>query len=123
MPLIIFLAARYFLGEGIQNKYGDKLARFNREIEENGASYMFTLRLIPIFPFFLVNLFAGVTSIKASQFLVTTSLGIIPGSLAYTWLGYAGATIGQGIPWQLLGGLWVFGSVESDSRGAPQEEV
>lgn len=99
---IIFLAARYFLGEGIQNKYGEKLEKFNKEIEENGPNYMFTLRLIPIFPFFLVNLFAGVTTIKPRQFLWTTSLGIIPGSFAYAWLGYAGATIGDGAPWQLF---------------------
>lgn len=99
---IIFIAARYFLGEGIQNKYGEKLAKFNKEIEENGPNYMFTLRLIPIFPFFLVNLFAGFTTIKPRQFLWTTSLGIIPGSFAYAWLGYAGATIGDGAPWQLF---------------------
>ena len=99
---IIFLAARYFLGEGIQNKYGDKLAKFNEEIDKNGPNYMLTLRLVPIFPFFLVNLFAGVTKIKPRQFLWTTSLGIIPGSFAYTWLGHAGATIGEGAPWQLF---------------------
>jgi uncharacterized membrane protein YdjX (TVP38/TMEM64 family) len=99
---IIFMAARYFLGDGLQAKYGEKLDKFNREIEANGPNYMFTLRLIPIFPFFLVNLFAGVTTIKPRQFLWTTSLGIIPGSLAYAWLGYAGATVGDGAPWQLF---------------------
>jgi uncharacterized membrane protein YdjX (TVP38/TMEM64 family) len=99
---IIFLAARYFLGEGIQSRYGDKLEKFNREIDRNGPNYMFTLRLIPIFPFFLVNLFAGFTTISPRRFLWTTSLGIIPGSLAYAWLGFAGATIGEGAPWQLF---------------------
>ena len=63
---------------------------------------MLTLRLVPVFPFFLVNLFAGVTTIKSRQFLWTTSLGIIPGSFAYAWLGHAGATIGEGAPWQLF---------------------
>ena len=99
---IIYLAARYFLGDGIQSKYGEKLEKFNREIEENGQNYMLTLRLVPIFPFFLVNLFAGVTTIKPRQFLWTTALGIIPGSFAYAWLGFAGATIGEGVPWQLF---------------------
>ena len=99
---IIYLAARYFLGDGIQSKYGEKLEKFNREIEENGQNYMLTLRLVPIFPFFLVNLFAGVTTIKPRQFLWTTALGIIPGSFAYAWLGFAGATIGEGAPWQLF---------------------
>lgn len=99
---IIYIAARYFLGEGIQNKYGEKLEKFNAEIDKNGPNYMLTLRLVPVFPFFLVNLFAGFTTIRPRQFLWTTSLGIIPGSFAYTWLGYAGATIGDGAPWQLL---------------------
>lgn len=99
---IIYIAARYFLGEGIQNKYGEKLEKFNAEIDKNGPNYMLTLRLVPIFPFFLVNLFAGFTTIRPRQFLWTTALGIIPGSFAYTWLGYAGATIGDGAPWQLL---------------------
>ena len=98
----IYLAARYFLGEGIQKKYGGKLTRFNAEIDRNGPNYMLTLRLVPIFPFFLVNLFAGVTKIRPGQFLWTTALGIIPGSFAYAWLGYAGATIGDGAPWQLF---------------------
>ncbi len=99
---IIFLAARFFLGEGLQKKYAVRLAKFNRDIEENGPNYMLTLRLIPLFPFFLVNLFAGFTTIRPKQFLWTTALGIIPGSLAYTWLGHAGATIGEGAPWQLF---------------------
>jgi uncharacterized membrane protein YdjX (TVP38/TMEM64 family) len=99
---IIYLAARYFLGDGIQKKYADKLVKFNKEIDENGPNYMLTLRLVPIFPFFLVNLFAGVTTIKPKQFLWTTALGIIPGSFAYAWLGHAGATIGEGAPWQLF---------------------
>jgi len=99
---IIYLAARFFLGDGIQKKYADKLVKFNKEIDENGPNYMLTLRLVPIFPFFLVNLFAGVTTIKPKQFLWTTALGIIPGSFAYAWLGHAGATIGEGAPWQLF---------------------
>ena len=99
---LIYLAARYFLGDGIQEKYADKLVKFNKEIDENGPNYMLTLRLVPIFPFFLVNLFAGVTTIRPMQFLWTTALGIIPGSFAYAWLGHAGATIGEGAPWQLF---------------------
>lgn len=50
--LIIFLAARYFLGSQLQVKYGDKLNLFNKEFEENGSSYLLMLRLVPVFPFF-----------------------------------------------------------------------
>lgn len=95
---IIFLAARYFLGDAIQKKYKDKLARFNKEIEENGRNYMLTLRLIPIFPFFLINLLSGFTTIPAVTFLWTTALGIIPGSFVYAYIGHAGASLdGKGV--------------------------
>ncbi len=94
--LAIFLAARYFLGSQVQEKYGEKLSRFNREIEQNGSSYLLTLRFIPIFPFFLVNLLPGFTTVKVSTFLWTTVVGIIPGSFVYTYLGFAGTTLQEG---------------------------
>ena len=93
---IVFLAARFFLGEMIQNKYGDRLARFNKEIDTNGSNYLITLRLIPVFPFWMINLFAGVTKIKPRTFILTTSLGIIPGSAVYAYAGYAFNDLGEG---------------------------
>jgi uncharacterized membrane protein YdjX (TVP38/TMEM64 family) len=101
---IIFIAARFFIGEMVQNKYGEKLKKFNEEIEKNGSNYLITLRLIPIFPFWLINLFAGVTKIKPITFLWTTSLGIIPGSFAYAYSGYAVAKLGAepGVPKNLI---------------------
>ncbi len=101
---IIFIAARFFIGEMVQRKYGDKLVKFNKELDENGSNYLITLRLIPIFPFFLINLFAGVTRIKPLTFLWTTSLGIIPGSFAYAYSGYAVAKLGAepGVPKNLI---------------------
>jgi uncharacterized membrane protein YdjX (TVP38/TMEM64 family) len=93
---VLFLAARFFLGEMIQNKYGEKLSKFNREVESNGINYLITLRLIPVFPFWMINLFAGVTKIKPRTFIWTTSLGIIPGSVVYAYAGYAINDIGQG---------------------------
>jgi uncharacterized membrane protein YdjX (TVP38/TMEM64 family) len=93
---IVFLAARFFLGEMIQNKYGEKLSKFNREVETNGSNYLITLRLIPVFPFWMINLFAGVTKIKPRTFIWTTSLGIIPGSAVYAYAGYAINDIGAG---------------------------
>ena len=93
---VLFLAARYFLGTSIQEKYGEKLKVFNKEVDENGSSYLLMLRFIPLFPFFLINLLAGFTSVKPKTFLWTTALGIIPGSFVYAYLGYAGATIEPG---------------------------
>ena len=94
--LLIFLAARFLLGNSIQAKYPDKLARFNHELAQNGTNYLLTLRLIPIFPFFLINLFAGFTRIPVLTFVWTTALGIIPGSFVYAYLGYSGTTIEPG---------------------------
>lgn len=89
----IFLIARFFLGESLQKKYEKQLSKFNKEISENGKSYMLTLRLIPIFPFFLINILAGLTTLPALTFLWTTALGIIPGSFVYAYIGYAGTSM------------------------------
>lgn len=85
-----FIFARYVIGDSIQAKYGDKLEKFNNEIEKNGISYLLVLRLIPIFPFFLINVLAGLTSVKLRTFIWTTSIGIIPGSIFFI---YAGTTL------------------------------
>lgn len=86
-----FLAARYFIGGTIQEKYSENLKKFNSEIDANGVNYLLTLRFIPAFPFFLINILAGVTRIGFLTFLWTTSVGIIPGSLIYA---YAGSNLG-----------------------------
>ncbi len=100
---IVFLAARFFLGEMIQTRYGEKLSRFNREIEANGKNYLLTLRLIPLFPFWMINLFAGVTRIRTRTFVWTTSLGIIPGSAVYAYAGYAVNDLGKsGVPKNII---------------------
>jgi uncharacterized membrane protein YdjX (TVP38/TMEM64 family) len=83
----VFLFARYLFGDYLQTKYRDRLAKFNKEIAENGYSYLLTLRLIPLFPFWMINIFAGLTNIPAKVYLWTTALGIIPGSLAYAFAG------------------------------------
>lgn len=87
---INFSMARYVIGTSLQEKYKDKFEKFNREIDKNGKSYLLTLRLIPIFPFFLINLLAGLTSVKMKTFIWTTAVGIIPGSIFYV---YAGTTL------------------------------
>ncbi len=85
--VIAFLSSRYLLGSWIQEKYKDRFTPFNKEIEAHGYNYMLTLRLIPIFPFFIINLLAGITKIPLGTFLWTTSLGIIPGSFVYVYTG------------------------------------
>lgn len=84
---LAFLFCRYAAGEWVQNKYHDKLNVFNRELEENGFRYLLALRLIPVFPFFMINIFAGLTTISLWTFVWTTSMGIWPGSLVYAFAG------------------------------------
>lgn len=90
---LAFIFARYIAGRWLQDKYAGKLARFNEEFDRNGARYLLTLRFIPIFPFFLINIFAGLTKVKLRTFLWTTSIGIFPGSLVYAYTGQSLRTI------------------------------
>ena len=84
---LAFLVSRYLLGNWIQGKYHDRLQKFNREIEVNGYRYLLTLRLIALFPFYLINIMAGVTTTPIKTFIWTTSVGIFPGSLVYAFAG------------------------------------
>lgn len=91
--IIIFIISRYIAGSSIQVKYKFQLEKFNKELNENSTNYLLTLRLIPIFPFFLINILSGLTTISLKKFAWTTSVGIIPGSFIYAYIGYAGTTI------------------------------
>jgi len=82
-----FLITRYVAGTHIQETYTHKFEGFNRNLDENGIRYLLALRLVPVFPFFLINIFAGLTKISTSTFIWTTSLGILPGTIAYTFVG------------------------------------
>jgi uncharacterized membrane protein YdjX (TVP38/TMEM64 family) len=111
---LIFLLARHLLRDSLQGKYGESLAKLNRELGAHGASYLLTLRFIPLFPFFLINLLAGLTPVSSFTYLWTTSVGIIPGSLIYTLLGSSGAELGSadtGLPPSLIAGFVLLGIV------------
>ena len=84
---LVFLLARYLIGEWFQKRYSAKLDKFNQELSANGYSYLLTLRLIPLFPFFLINILAGLTKIPLRTFVWTTAIGILPGSFVYTYAG------------------------------------
>jgi uncharacterized membrane protein YdjX (TVP38/TMEM64 family) len=88
---LAFLSARYLLGGLLQEKYRTQLSSFNREMEKNGAHYLFTLRLVPVFPFFLINFLSGLTNVTVKTFIWTTALGIIPGTAVFA---YAGRQLG-----------------------------
>ena len=88
-----FLFSRYILGDAIQARHSAQLEKFNRELDENGHLYLLTVRFIPVFPFFLINILSGLTKIPLWTYVWTTSVGILPGSLVYTFAGSQLGTI------------------------------
>lgn len=85
--LITFLLSRYFAGNWVQKKYGHYLKKFNKEMSRHGYNYLLTVRIIPVAPFFLINFLAALTSIRTWTFFWTTMIGMLPGSLVYTFAG------------------------------------
>lgn len=90
---LAFLVARYLLRDVILNKFGGKLEGMNRELETRGFNYLLFLRLVPLFPFFLINLAAGLTRLPLRTFFLGTMLGIIPGGFVFVNAGASLATI------------------------------
>jgi uncharacterized membrane protein YdjX (TVP38/TMEM64 family) len=88
---LAFLAARYLLQDWVERKFGDRLEPIQQGFARNAFSYLMTLRLIPVFPFFLVNLVSGLTRIKVGTYIAATAIGILPGSFVYA---YAGRQLG-----------------------------
>lgn len=90
---LAFLAARYLLRDWVERKFGDRLGPIQEGFAKNAFSYLITLRLVPIFPFFLVNLVPGLTRIKVGTYGLATAVGIIPGSFVYANAGRQLGTI------------------------------
>ena len=90
---LAFLLVRYLFGPLVRRKFGGRLEKLNRELEKEGFHYLLFLRLVPLFPFFLINLAAGLTDLPLRTFFIGTMLGIIPGSFVYANAGASLATI------------------------------
>jgi uncharacterized membrane protein YdjX (TVP38/TMEM64 family) len=88
---LAFLTSRYLLREWVEHKFSQQLDTFQRGFAENAFHYLITLRLILIFPFFLVNLLSGLTRVSVATYIAATAIGIIPGSFVYA---YAGRELG-----------------------------
>jgi len=80
---IACFVSRFILREWVQRKFGDKLARVNEGIGREGAFYLFTLRLIPVFPFWLINLVMGLTKMPLRTFYWVSQLGMLPATIVY----------------------------------------
>lgn len=90
---LAFLVTRYLLRDAVLHRFGAKLEGINRELEQRGLNYLLFLRLVPLFPFFLINLAAGLTRLRLSTFVLGTFFGIIPGGFVYVNAGASLATI------------------------------
>jgi uncharacterized membrane protein YdjX (TVP38/TMEM64 family) len=77
------VVARYLLRDWVQNKFGDKLKKINDGMEKEGGFYLFSLRLVPIFPFFVINLVMGLTPIRIVTYFWVSQLGMLPGTIVY----------------------------------------
>lgn len=80
---LAFLAARWLFGDWVQARFGDRLAALNAGIAREGGFYLFTLRLVPVLPFFVINLAMGVTTLRTWTFYWVSQLGMLAGTLVY----------------------------------------
>ena len=80
---LAFLVARFLLRDWVQNRFGSRLDAINRGMERDGAFYLFTLRMVPIFPFWLINLLMGLTSIRTWVFYIVSQIGMLPATVIY----------------------------------------
>ncbi len=89
---LAFLTARFLLRDSVQSRFGQRLADMDKGIQKDGAFYLFTLRLIPVVPFFVINLLMGLTKMKAWTFYWVSQLGMLAGTAVYV---NAGTQLGQ----------------------------
>jgi len=97
---ILFFASKTSIGAILRDVAGPFIERMRAGFAENPVSYMFALRLIPLFPFAAVNIAPGLLGARYRDFALTTFFGIMPGTLAYTWIGAAvkGTLLAGGTP-------------------------
>lgn len=112
-----FLMTRYLLRDWVQQRFAGRLESINAAFDREGPFYLFTLRLIPAVPFFVINAVMGLTKIRVTTFWWISQLGMLPGTAAYV---YAGASVpslqtlasdgaGKVLSWQLLLALAILG--------------
>ncbi|NVD28503.1 FAD-dependent oxidoreductase [Parasphingorhabdus flavimaris] len=92
---IAFLSSRYLFRDAVKTRFGDRLKAIDRGVEKDGPFYLLTLRLVPVFPFFLINLLMGLTAIKARTFYIVSQIGMLLGTLVYVNAGTQLANIDE----------------------------
>ena len=97
---LAFLASRYLLRDLVQKRFGARLRTVNQNVLREGPLYLFALRLVPLFPFFMVNTLMGLTPLRTAVYYFVSQVGMIPGTLAYVNAGTQLARI------ESLGDVW-----------------
>ena len=92
---LAFLISRYLLRDTMQAKFGGRLAKINAALEHEGPFYLFTLRLIPVVPFFVLNVIMGLTPIRVRTYWWVSQLGMLPGTAIYAYAGSAVPSLRQ----------------------------
>lgn len=90
---LAFLAARHVMADWVEKRFGDRLKSIHQGVEKSGARFLFTLRLVPLFPFMLINLVMGLTRMPSLRFYWVSQLGMLPGTLLYVNAGTQLATV------------------------------
>ena len=112
---VAFLTSRYLFRDFVQKRFADQLVTFNKRLEEEGAFYLFSMRLIFAVPFFMLNLVMGLTRMNWMTYWWVSQIGMLPGTMAYV---YAGSTVQlqelaehgfKGIGWQTLLAFCILG--------------
>lgn len=80
---LAFIVSRFLLKDYVQERFGDKLKAVNEGVEKDGSFYLFTLRLVPLFPFFVINLVMALTPIRVAAFYIVSQIGMLPGTFVY----------------------------------------
>jgi len=103
---VAFLLSRYLLRDWVERRFGDRLGPIKRGVEADGAYYLFTLRLVPLIPFWLINLGMGLTPMRVGRFAVVSWAGMLLGTFLYVWTGEALEEINSpmeiGTSWKLM---------------------
>ncbi len=89
---IAFLVARYLFDDLVTRKMGDKVAGIRESFRKEGALYLFSMRLVPVIPFFAINLLMGLTSIRTATYFVASMVGMAPGTMVFV---NAGTQLGK----------------------------
>ncbi|MCH2181806.1 MAG: VTT domain-containing protein [Mariniblastus sp.] len=92
---LAFLLSRYLFRDLFQSRFAQHLVSFNSNLEKEGAFYLFTLRLIPAVPFFVINLVMGLTPMKVRTFWWVSQVGMLPGTVVFCWAGSSVPSLDQ----------------------------